>query len=178
MTTSRRDFLRSAAISSGALGLGLVPSGFTAARGLARPSSSRTGPTPPQLKILVLGGTNFIGPHQVQYALDRGHTVTLFNRGKTNPQLFPTVEKLIGDRNGDLKSLEGRQWDAVIDNSVQSDPHWVTLSADLLKNNVKQYVFVSTRSVYADLSRVPMTSDAPVFTEETAQWDRSKPMPY
>src|SRR6185503_12395411 len=103
-------------------------------------------PRSEKLKILILGGTGFIGPYQVQYALDRGHTVTLFNRGRTNPQLFPTVEKLIGDRATDLKSLEGRDWDVVIDNSVQTDPTWVTKSAQLLAPRVKQYVFVSTRS--------------------------------
>ena len=181
--TSRRDFLRTTAVAGGAIGLGITADGC-AHPAQVRPPNRVEFTTPPRdkaprpLRILVLGGTGFIGPYQVQYALDRGHAVTLFNRGKTNPALFPNVEKLIGDRNGDLKSLEGRQWDAVIDNSVQSDPHWVTLSADLLKNSVKQYVFVSTRSVYSDTSRVPMTSEAPVFTEETAHWDRGKPMPY
>src|SRR4051794_26217714 len=183
MTTTRRDFLRTTAIAGGAIGLGI--SADACAHPAQVPQNDRvefTSPprekAPRPLRILILGGTGFIGPYQVQYALDRGHTVTLFNRGKTNPKLFPTVEKLIGDRTGDLKSLEGRQWDAVIDNSVQTDPHWVTLTADLLKNSVRQYVFVSTRSVYSDLSRVPMTSEAPVFTEETANWDRSRPMPY
>jgi 2'-hydroxyisoflavone reductase len=181
--TTRREFLRTTAIAGGAIGLGI--STESCAHPAQIPQSERVEfTTPPREKapspkrILILGGTGFIGPYQVQYALDRGHTVTLFNRGKTNPKLFPTVEKLIGDRNGDLKSLEGRRWDAVIDNSVQTDPHWVTLSASLLKDSVKQYVFVSTRSVYSDLSRVPMTWEAPVFTEETANWDRSKPMPY
>ena len=181
--TSRRDFLRTTAIAGGAVGLGISADACAHPAHVA-PDDRVEFTTPPRekaprpLRILILGGTGFIGPYQVQYALDRGHTVTLFNRGKTNPKLFPTVEKLIGDRNGDLKSLEGREWDAVIDNSVQTDPHWVTLSASLLQKSVKQYVFVSTRSVYSDLSRVPMTSDAPVYTVETAHWDRSKPMPY
>src|SRR5262245_9925669 len=111
---TRRSFLRTAAATGGAVGLGLVPD-------LTLLAQQR-----PKLRILILGGTGFIGPYQVQYALDRGHTVTLFNRGRTNPQLFPTVEKLIGDRATDLKSLEGREWDVVIDNSVQTDPTWVT----------------------------------------------------
>jgi 2'-hydroxyisoflavone reductase len=181
MTTSRREFLRVSAVTGGAIGLGMVPG---CAHPPATPAPRIEFTTPPAqraprgLRILVLGGTGFIGPYQVQYALDRGHTVTLFNRGRTNPGLFPGVEKLIGDRNGDLKALEGRRWDAVIDNSVQTDPNWVTLSAKLLQPAVKQYVFVSTRSVYADTSRVPMTSDAPVWTPETARWDRSRPMPY
>jgi 2'-hydroxyisoflavone reductase len=181
MPTSRRDFLRIAASTGGALGLGVVPGACAHPAATAHRIDFTTPPrerAPRPLRILVLGGTGFIGPYQVQYALDRGHTITLFNRGKTNPGLFPGVEKLIGDRNGDLKALEGREWDAVIDNSVQTDPKWVTLSASLLQKTVKQYVFVSTRSVYADTSRVPMTADAPVFTPETANWDRSRPMPY
>jgi 2'-hydroxyisoflavone reductase len=176
MSTSRRNFLRIAATTGGAIGLGIVPSGLASAAPLPTIHVPRRRIAPK--KILILGGTGFIGPYQVQYALDRGHTVTLFNRGKTHTELFPTVEKLIGDRNGDLKSLEGRDWDAVIDNSAQTDPHWVTLSASLLQKRVKQYVFVSTRSAYSDTSRVPMTADAPTFTVETAKWDRSKPMPY
>jgi 2'-hydroxyisoflavone reductase len=177
MSTSRRNFLRIAATTGGALGLGIVPSGLAGAASLPTIHVPRRRATAPK-RILILGGTGFIGPYQVQYALDRGHTVTLFNRGKTHTELFPAVEKLIGDRNGDLKSLEGRDWDAVIDNSAQTDPKWVTLSASLLQKRVKQYVFVSTRSAYSDTSRVPMTADAPTFTVETAKWDRSKPMPY
>ena len=175
MPTSRRTFLRIAAASGGALGLGLAPglaSFASAAPNL--PASRRRAP----LRILVLGGTGFIGPYQVQYALDRGHTVTLFNRGQTNPQLFPGVEKLIGDRANDLKSLEGRSWDAVIDNSVQTDPTWVTRSAKLLAPRVKQYVFVSTRSVYRDTSRVPMTIDAELFTRENTPIAAGRALPY
>ena len=176
MPSSRRDFLRAAAVTGGALGLGLVPTALHATDGspkaLALPRKRAA-----KLRILILGGTSFIGPYQVQYALDRGHTVTLFNRGQTNPQLFPNVEKLHGDRNGDLKSLEGRSWDVVIDNSA-TDPKWVTLSASLLQKSVKRYVFVSTRSVYADTSRVPMTIDAPVFTYENTKVEAGKPLPY
>jgi 2'-hydroxyisoflavone reductase len=168
MTTTRRDFLRLAALTGGALSLGRVSPAF----GIHLPSSRRA-----PLRILILGGTGFIGPYQVQYALDRGHTVTLFNRGRTNPQLFPTVEKLVGDRNGDLKSLEGRDWDVVIDNSA-TNPDWVELSARLLAPRVKRYVFVSTRSVYFDTSRVPMTVDAPVFSRENTPVEAGKPLPY
>jgi len=129
------------------------------------------------LRILVLGGTGFIGPYQVQYALDRGHTVTIFNRGKTNPGLFPGVEKLIGDRNSDLSALEGRRWDVVIDNA-QSNPDWVERSAKLLAGQVDLYVFVSTRSVYKDTSRVPMTVDAEVFTPENTPIKPGERLPY
>ena len=83
--------------------------------------------------ILVTGGTGFIGPHQVRYALARGHQVTLFNRGKTNPGLFREVEKLQGDRAvGDYRSLQGRDFDAVIDNPT-AIPRWVRQAAETLK---------------------------------------------
>ena len=136
---------------------------------------SRPGRAP--LKILILGGTSFIGPYQVQYALDRGHTVTLFNRGRTNPGLFPTVEKLIGDRTGDVSALQGRSWDVVIDNSA-TDPTWVTRTAQLLAPTCKRYYFVSTRSVYYDVSRVPMTIEAQVFTRENTPVAEGRALPY
>lgn len=164
MAPSRRDFVRA--------------SGAVAGLAAVRPFDillRRHRPAP--LKILILGGTGFIGPYQVQYALDRGHTVTLFNRGKTNPQLFPTVEKLTGDRASDLSALVGREWDLVIDNSA-TDPTWVERSASLLQKAVKRYLFVSTRSVYFDTSRVPMTVDAPVCTRENTPVPEGKPLPY
>ncbi len=99
-------------------------------------------------RLLLLGGTGFLGPHVVDAALARGHTVTLFNRGKTKPGLFPGVEKLHGDRDGDLKSLEGRDWDAVVDTSGYV-PRLVRASAELLAPRVAQYVFISSISVYA-----------------------------
>ena len=161
MATNRRDFLRTAATASGALGLGILPD--IAHAGAIQPASAATrATTGAPKKILILGGTSFIGPRQVEYALARGHTITLFNRGRTNPHLFPTVEKLHGDRaTGDLASLKGRTWDAVIDNSA-TNPNWVRDSAQLLKGAAGQYLFISTRSVYFDTSRIPMTSDAPV----------------
>ena len=89
------------------------------------------------MKILVLGGTKFLGPAIVEAALKKDHTITLFNRGRTNPHLFPDVEKLKGDRNGKLQALEGRRWDAVIDTSGYV-PRIVKLSAELLAPNVRQ----------------------------------------
>ena len=152
MTTTRRDFLRTAATASGAMGLGILPGVAGAAPREARAASNRGATTAPK-KILILGGTSFIGPRQVEYALARGHTITLFNRGQTNTHLFPTVEKLRGDRaTGDLASLKGRTWDAVIDNSA-TNPQWVKDSAQLLRGSAAQYVFISTRSVYSDTSR-------------------------
>jgi 2'-hydroxyisoflavone reductase len=171
MSTSRRDFLRTTTIAGGALAAGLTPR-----LAAAEVRAVRGRPSAP-LRILILGGTGFIGPYQVQYALDRGHTVTLFNRGRTNPQLFPTVEKLVGDRANNLEALEGKRWDAVIDNSA-TNPEWVKRSAQLLKDSARQYVFISTRSVYFDTSRVPMTADAPVFTHENTKVEPGRPLPY
>ena len=166
MPADRREFLKMSAAAGAALGLGAVP-----AAALPHPGPAR-GPAPPQeapraLRILILGGTGFIGPFQVRYALSRGHSVTLFNRGRSNPGMFPEVETLIGDRNGQLDALRGHTWDVVIDNS-RSNPDWVRLSAEFLRDTVDRYFYVSSRSAYSDLSRVPMTSDAPTFTYETA----------
>ncbi len=102
-------------------------------------------------KILILGGTGFIGPQMIDVALARGHTVTIFNRGKTRPNLVPSgAEKLVGDRDGKLDALKGRKWDAVIDNSGYV-PRVVRQSAELLASNVQQYIFISTVSVYPDV---------------------------
>ena len=138
MTTSRRDFFQASILAGGGLYFGVLGC-----------SGREQGPSPTPLRILILGGTGFIGPHQVEYALSRGHSVTLFNRGMTNPDLFPEVEKLIGDRNDNLEALKGREWDVVIDNPAR-DPAWVRLSADVLKDAVQQYLFISTLSVFAD----------------------------
>ena len=99
------------------------------------------------MKLLVLGGSQFVGRWIVETALERGHTLTLFNRGKTNPHLFPNVEKIIGDRDGELDKLNGRTWDAVIDVSGYV-PRVVRASAEALKDKVQHYTFVSTISVY------------------------------
>jgi nucleoside-diphosphate-sugar epimerase len=99
------------------------------------------------VKLLVLGGTRFLGRAVVSAALADGHEVTLFNRGRTNPGLFPGVEKLAGDRDGDLSALAGRGWDAVIDPSGYL-PRVVRASAELLRETVPHYVFVSSVSVY------------------------------
>ncbi|MFQ5409399.1 MAG: epimerase, partial [Anaerolineales bacterium] len=100
------------------------------------------------MNLLVLGGTVFLGRHIVAAALARGHAVTLFNRGRSNPDLYPDVEKLVGDRDGDLTALEGRRWDAVIDPSGYV-PRLVRASAELLAGAVEHYTFISSISVYA-----------------------------
>jgi len=104
-----------------------------------------------KLKILILGGTSFLGPHQIAYALQRGHTVSIFTRGKTTPtihkELFDKVEHLIGDRNDNLTALEKRNWDVVIDNSGRN-VQWTTDTARLLKDHVKIYMYTSSTGVY------------------------------
>lgn len=116
------------------------------------------------LRILILGGTGFIGPHQVRYAVARGHQVTVFNRGKTNPNSLPAgVERLEGDRNGKLDALKGRTWDVVIDNP-STLPRWVRDAAQLLRDSASQYMFISTLSVYADNSKPNMDESAATAT--------------
>jgi 2'-hydroxyisoflavone reductase len=110
------------------------------------------------MRMLVLGGTKFLGRHVVDAALARGHEVTLFNRGRTRPELFPDVEKLRGDRDGDLAALAGRGFDAVVDTSGYV-PRVVDATIDAL-GEVGHYTFVSTGSVYADLSSPPHEEDA------------------
>lgn len=150
MDRERRRFL-GAAIGAGAgAAMGL---GFSSAAG-AREGTRAFAP----LRILILGGTAFLGPEIVEAARRRGHVLTLFNRGKTNPALFPDVEKLRGDRDGDLKALEGRRWDSVVDTSGYV-PRVVSASAELLAPSVKQYVFISSISVYAE-SIQPGTDEA------------------
>jgi 2'-hydroxyisoflavone reductase len=154
MTLDRRNFLKTSAIIGGALGLG-IPSLAHAlnADGVdERALVPQTKPAP--LRILILGGTGFIGPYQVQYALDRGHKVTLFNRGQRNPGLFPNVPRLVGDRNlpDGHKALEQGEWDVVIDNPT-TNPKWVRDAGQALKGRTKHYIFVSTISVFSDNSK-------------------------
>jgi 2'-hydroxyisoflavone reductase len=101
------------------------------------------------MRLLVLGGTKFLGRHAVGHALEQGHDVTTFTRGRTNPDLFPEAEHLTGDRDGDLEALRGRTWDGVIDTSGYV-PDVVRQSAELLRDAVRRYLFVSTISVYGD----------------------------
>jgi 2'-hydroxyisoflavone reductase len=103
------------------------------------------------VRLLVLGGTKFLGRAAVEAALARGHEVTLFNRGETNPELFPEAEKLHGDRTADLGALRGREWDTVLDPSGYT-PSVVRASADALAGSVGHYLFISSVSVYASLA--------------------------
>ena len=138
-TMTRRDLLHAAAALPA-----LAAPAFAAAA-----AADAAGAEPKRrLRILILGGTGFTGPHQVAYALARGHHVTLFNRGRS-PHAWPgAVVELVGDRNtGDLKALEGGTWDVCIDNPTTL-PFWVRDAARVLGDRVGQYVFISTISVY------------------------------
>lgn len=115
------------------------------------------------MKLLILGGTIFLGRHLVEAALASGHTVTLFNRGQHNADLFPTVEKLRGDRRQDLSALQGRRWDAVID-TCGYIPREVRSAAQKLANQVEHYTFISTISVYADFARPGLDEGGPLGT--------------
>jgi len=146
----RRHFLQRMGLGAAALSLALHHLNALA-----------QAPPLPTLKILILGGTRFLGPALVEAALAGGHTVTLFNRGKSAPDMYPDLETILGDRDGKLDGLKGREWDCVIDTSGYI-PRLVKDSTELLSDHVKQYVFVSTKSVYASLPK-------PNLTEETGE---------
>jgi 2'-hydroxyisoflavone reductase len=110
------------------------------------------------MRLLVLGGTLFLGRHIAHEALARGHDVTLFNRGRTAAALFPEAKHLRGDREGDLGALRGQRWDAVIDTSGQ-DPEAVRESASLLSFAAGHYTFVSSISAYGTFPREGIDED-------------------
>ena len=153
--TTRRDFVKWSAAIGGAMGLPSLnnplaadadaPSALSGARDITRAQKP--------IDILILGGTGFTGPEQVEYAIARGHRVTLFNRGKTRPGFFKgkVAAELIGDLNSDTSALSGKKFDVVIDNPTTL-PSWVRNAAKQLAGNTKHYIFISTTSVYADQS--------------------------
>jgi 2'-hydroxyisoflavone reductase len=167
MKTSRRTFIKRSAATGGALALGV--GGTPGSRFYGEPGGSHTswlhnsGKADQPKRILILGGTGFTGPLQVQYAVARGHRVSIFNRGRRQADIPSSVEQLTGDRNGDLESLKGKEWDVVID--VPSTlPRWVRDAAQLLRNSARHYVFISTISVYADTSKAGMDESTPLAT--------------
>jgi len=145
MNSNRRDFLRYSAAAGALLALP------NSANSSQEKTAAAAAPSR-KLSMLVLGGTGLIGPALVEYAQSRGHTVALFNRGRTNTHLFPDVEKLRGDRNPDkddgLKALEGRKFDVVFDDTGYFPRH-VKASAELMAPNIGHYVFISSISCYA-----------------------------
>lgn len=156
--TTRRTFLSGLATSTAALPLAVA----LPANASAPCDARRTDP----LRILVLGGTGFLGPHFVQSALARGHTLTLFHRGRTGAEMFPGLEHLKGDReSGDLAALKGREFDVVVDNSGYVPKH-VEDTASMFAASCKQYLFVSTVSVYEEPEEpgVRLDESSPVAT--------------
>lgn len=169
MSPTRREFLHTTLAAGGALTLGLASD--LAGSTLSLPRQ--------KIRLLILGGTGFIGPHQVRYAVERGHDITIFNRGRRAPGMFPGVEEVLGDRAiNDYASLKGKTWDAVIDNSASgatTAQQWVREAASVLKDSAGQFLFISTRSVFRDLSMAPATVDAPLLTPATdAQYLRNQ----
>ncbi|HEY7560799.1 MAG TPA: SDR family oxidoreductase [Gaiellaceae bacterium] len=121
------------------------------------------------MKLLVLGGTKFLGRAAVETALSKGHEVTLFNRGQTNPDLFPEVEKLRGDRTGDLSALSNGTWDAVVDTSAYV-PQQARSAGEALADAAGYYLFVSSLSAYADPSG-PLDETSPLAELEKGHPD-------
>jgi 2'-hydroxyisoflavone reductase len=151
MAIDRRRFIQGTALAAAPL----------AWRAGASPAADSIARADKPLRILILGGTGFVGPHQVRYALARGHRVTIFNRGREGNPWKGEVEELVGDRNaGDLAALAGREWDACIDNPT-SLPFWVRDAGRALHGRVGQYLFVSTISVYAANDK-PADESAPL----------------
>ena len=159
--TTRRDFLKAGFAAAGIAALPAV----AARRKPAKPAERKPGEP---LSILVLGGTGFLGPHFVEAARKSGHKLTLFNRGKTNPERFAgdaydDIEQLHGDRKTDMKALDNRRkWDAVLDTSAYL-PADVAKSTKLLGDRVGQYLLVSTISVYAKMDTPNQDESAPLI---------------
>ena len=172
MSTSRRNFLKWSAAAGGALSFGALPD---LALGAVPGAAPRTGAPPVEraatpLDMLIIGGTGFTGPEQVNYALARGHRVTLFNRNKTRPDFFKgRVTELIGDLNSDTSALAGHDFDVVIDNPTTS-PVWVRNVAKYMAGHTKHYIFISTESVYVDNSR-PWADETDALTPMPAGLD-------
>jgi 2'-hydroxyisoflavone reductase len=136
----RRRFLKAGALAGGGVLL-------HALSGLPRAAATLAAPAATPMELLVLGGTGFIGPHLVRLAVARGHKVTIFTRGRKTTDLPDSVVRLTGDRNGQLEALEGKRWDAVVDDSA-SKPDWVRQSATLLAKSAGRYLFTSSTGVY------------------------------
>jgi 2'-hydroxyisoflavone reductase len=124
------------------------------------------------MKLLILGGTRFVGRHLVEAALARKHEVTLFNRGKHSAAPLPSVETINGDRNSELDKLAGRRWDAVVDTCGYL-PRTVRASAETLSQAVDRYVFISSLSVYADVSVEGIDETAPLATLTSEQLEKA-----
>lgn len=129
------------------------------------------------LNVLFMGGTGFIGPHMVRALLAEGHKVTLFNRGKSNPHLFPELDKIKGDRlSADIEQVSAQKWDLIVDSSCYIPRAVDMLMAAVDKQSLQQYLFISTISVYADFSKPGLNEDSELasMVEDPESEDVSK----
>ena len=169
MKKNRREFLETSLV------LGLTPLASPIERLMNFTNDGK------KLKILILGGTSFLGPHQIAYALERGHEVTTFTRGKTIPkihqELFSKVEKLVGDRENNLEALKGRKWDVVIDNSGRKTK-WTEDTAKLLVDNVGYYMYTSSISVYYPFTGDDFSESRSLVTEIPKDADENEKFTY
>lgn len=115
------------------------------------------------MDLLIIGGTSFVGRHIVQKAIEKGHNVTLFNRGKSNPGLFPELPRITGDRRKDAQKLAGRMWDAAIDTNAYSPADLLPVMEHLQTGH---FTFISTISVYDDFKQGPASESSSVFQQE------------
>lgn len=166
MSASRRTFLKLSAALAGAVGLDSFTGQPLAAMPAPQRKQRNVGRAPAPLSILVIGGTGFTGPEAVEYALERGHRVTIINRNRTRPDFFKgkgQVEQLVGDLNGDMSALKDRTFDAVLDIPTTA-PYWARNVAQYMKGRTKHYTFISTLSVYADNSQPGLDESSPTVT--------------
>ena len=120
------------------------------------------------MDLLIIGGTRFLGRHLAEQALHAGHRLSLLNRGRSGPGLFPEAEHLVADRDADLSVLAGRQWDAVLDTCAYL-PRQVRAAADVLAGQVGQYQLVSSISAYAGFPHPGIDEDAPLIQLDNSE---------
>lgn len=181
MSRTRRDFLQTGLRAGAAFSLLAGREGTAPAILHGGATSSSTDDPRHPLRILILGGTSFLGPHQVAYAMGRGHSVTTFTRGQSRPtvhqRLYDDVEQLVGDREDDLAALRGRTWDAVIDNSGRS-VSWTRDSAELLRDSVDLYAYTSSTGVYYPYLGSDIGEDTEVVLEAPPGIDEDESVEY
>lgn len=169
---SRREFIELGLKTSFALPL--LTASLSSCGSKVQEDAKGSAPTSKKLKILILGGTSFLGPHQIAYAINRGHSISTFTRGKTKPSvhkdIFEKVEQLVGDRENDLSALKDRKWDVVIDNSGRK-VEWTKSTAELLKDNCDLYVYTSSTGVFYPYINSEFKEDSEVLHALPEEYD-------
>ena len=164
--SSRRTFIKKSSLAG--LAIPILGASLFNCNSKYKNAAINTQKSPNKLKILILGGTSFLGPHQIAYAISRGHEITTFTRGKTLPtihtEVFKNVEQLIGDREDNLTALENRKWDVVIDNSGRK-VEWTKATANLLNDHVGLYMYTSSTGVYFPYKGHHITEDTSLVLE-------------